>query len=50
MTPEQLANTAPIDPHDPQHQRWLKNLQGNILSGHGRDHTVHIFLRLPQRP
>lgn len=50
MTPEQLANTAPIDPHDPQHQRWLKNLQGNILSGHGRDHTVHIFLRLPAAP
>jgi Dyp-type peroxidase family len=23
----------------------LKSLQGNILQGHGRDHSVHIFLR-----
>src|SRR5262245_7483801 len=23
----------------------LENLQGSILQGHGRDYTVHIFLR-----
>jgi Dyp-type peroxidase family len=23
----------------------LQNLQGNILQGHGRDHSVHVFLR-----
>jgi deferrochelatase/peroxidase EfeB len=26
-------------------QRPLENLQGNILQGHGRDRSVHIFLR-----
>jgi Dyp-type peroxidase family len=26
-------------------QKPLENLQGNILQGHGRDHSVHIFLR-----
>jgi deferrochelatase/peroxidase EfeB len=33
-----------IDPHDPQFEPTLRNLQSNILKGHGRDHTVHIFL------
>jgi Dyp-type peroxidase family len=26
-------------------QKPLESLQGNILQGHGRDHSVHIFLR-----
>ncbi|HEY9728289.1 MAG TPA: peroxidase [Chroococcales cyanobacterium] len=34
-----------IDPHGPEYQRMLKNLQGNILKGHGREHSVHIFLK-----
>lgn len=47
MTPDQLDNPHPIDPAAPEHTSFFKNLQGNILSGHGRDHTVHLFLRLP---
>ena len=42
-----LNNTRPINPSASHHETWLKNLQGNILSGHGRDHTVHLFLHLP---
>jgi Dyp-type peroxidase family len=42
-----LKNDRPIDPLDPANRSWLLNLQGNILNGHGRDHTVHLFLRLP---
>jgi Dyp-type peroxidase family len=42
--------TEPIDPGTLKHlqehpQRPLDNLQGNILRGHGRDRSVHIFLR-----
>ena len=33
-----------IDSHDPKFKTMLQNLQGNILKGHGRDHTVHVFL------
>jgi Dyp-type peroxidase family len=44
--PVNLDNPAPIDPDDPQIQKMLANLQGNILKGHGRDHTVHIFIKL----
>lgn len=33
-----------IAPDDPHFQGLLQNLQGNILKGHGRDHTVHVFL------
>jgi Dyp-type peroxidase family len=44
-----LANQQPIDPADPAHATWLSNLQGNILRGHGRNHTVHIFARLPDQ-
>src|SRR5262245_4173564 len=37
-------NSKEIDPHDPALATMLQNLQGNILKGHGRDHTVHLFL------
>ncbi|MDB6151578.1 MAG: putative peroxidase [Chthoniobacteraceae bacterium] len=35
----------PISWKDPSHQRFLQCLQGNILKGHGREHTVYIFLK-----
>lgn len=39
-------NAKRIDPHDAQFETMLRNLQGNILKGHGRDHSVSIFLGL----
>ncbi len=44
--PVNLNNTAPINPDDAAFDAMLTNLQGNILKGHGRDHTVHIFFQL----
>jgi Dyp-type peroxidase family len=41
-----LDDPGPIDPQDDAVQRMLENLQGNILKGHGRDHTVHVFIKL----
>ena len=34
-----------INQNDPQLADLFKNLQGNILKGHGRDHTANIFIR-----
>lgn len=36
---------GPIDPHHPTYENMLRNLQGNILKAHERDHAVHIFLK-----
>ena len=36
--------TEPIDKPE-EVRELLENLQGNILQGHGRDHSVHVFLR-----
>ncbi len=33
------------DPNNADMQTLLSALQGNILKGHGRDHTVHIFVK-----
>jgi Dyp-type peroxidase family len=35
----------PIDWHDAKFWPLLSDLQGNILKGHGRDHTINSFLR-----
>ncbi len=34
-----------INPHAPEYQKMFKNMQGNILKGHGRDYSAHIFLK-----
>jgi Dyp-type peroxidase family len=41
-----LDNESPIAPDDAEYGALFSNLQGNILKGHGRDHTVHIFIKL----
>lgn len=48
LTEEDLQNVLEdgIDPEDPgKYQGLLKDLQGNILKGHGRDYSVHLFLK-----
>jgi len=39
---------ALIDPMDFKNNELLSNLQGNILKGHGRDHTTHIFVEFKE--
>ncbi len=39
-------NAKKIDPHNAQFETMLRNLQGNILKGHGREHSVSVFLGL----
>ncbi|MGB3401752.1 MAG: Dyp-type peroxidase [Microcoleaceae cyanobacterium] len=34
-----------IDPEDDKYKTLLTDLQGNILKGHGRDHSVHLFIQ-----
>ena len=46
MADDILDNDAPIDPN----HALLDDLQGNILKGHGRDNTIHIFLRFRPEP
>ena len=42
--PVNLSNIEPIDQNDLTFDALLSNLQGNILKGHGRDHTANIFV------
>jgi Dyp-type peroxidase family len=39
-----------IDYKAEKYQNMLANLQGNILKGHGRDHSVHLFLKFTATP
>jgi len=42
--PVELTDVS-IDPNDKRYQTMLETLQGNIIKGHGRDFTIHIFLK-----
>jgi Dyp-type peroxidase family len=37
--------SVPLSVTDPLRKPLLNDLQGNILSGHGRDHATHLFIR-----
>lgn len=39
------AIVTPINFKDPANEEFLANLQANILKHHGREHTLHVFLR-----
>jgi len=43
--PVDLNEPGPRNPEDPQLQTMFRDLQGNILEGHGRGHTVNVFIR-----
>lgn len=40
-----LKNNRPVDMYDLYYDELFENLQGNILKGHGRNFTAHIFVR-----
>jgi Dyp-type peroxidase family len=44
-----LDADRPFDTEADAHQPFLRNLQGNILKGHGRNFTANIFLRFDIR-
>jgi Dyp-type peroxidase family len=44
IVPIALKDLTPLDPMDISKLHLLQNLQGNILKGHGRDHTTHVFI------
>ena len=45
LDPNNRAKVIPLNPDNPKNTEALKDLQGNILKGHGRPHTRHIFLK-----
>jgi Dyp-type peroxidase family len=40
-----INNRSPVDPRSAEYEGLLRNLQGNILKGHGREFTANIFLQ-----
>lgn len=38
-------NQTNIDINDPNYSDFFSDLQGNLLKSHGRDHSLHVFLR-----
>lgn len=40
-----VQTTVPLAADDPIRADLFAELQGNILSGHGRDHAVHLFIK-----
>src|SRR2546425_13292128 len=42
--------SRPIDRKSLSVAPLLEDLQGNLLRGHGRDHSVHLFLKLQSTP
>jgi Dyp-type peroxidase family len=43
--PGPAQQSVPLAVTDPIRKPLLSDLQGNIISGHGRDHAVHLFIR-----
>jgi Dyp-type peroxidase family len=35
-----------LNQYDPKHRKMFENLQGNILKGHGRNNTYHLFFKI----
>lgn len=50
VAPHDRDKVIPLDSDDPQHAAMLDDLQGNILKGHGRHHTAHIFIKFGKDP
>lgn len=45
-----FLDTVGLDYRDLKYDRFLANLQGNILKGHGRDNTVHMLVEFTGEP
>jgi deferrochelatase/peroxidase EfeB len=38
----------PLDMDAPDAEAFMRGVQGNIIKGHGRDHTAHVFVTFPK--